>query len=41
MNAIGWFVGGPYLYICLMLFVGITAWKVYGMKESLKTESSF
>lgn len=30
MNAIGWFVGGPYLYICLLLFVGITAWKVYG-----------
>ena len=30
MNAISWFIGGPYLIICLLLFVGVTAWKVYG-----------
>ena len=30
MNAIGWFFGGPYLYLCTLLFIGVTAWKVYG-----------
>jgi nitrate reductase gamma subunit len=30
MNALNWFIGGPYLYFCLLLFAGVTAWKVYG-----------
>ena len=30
MNALNWFIGGPYLYLCLLLFAGVTAWKVYG-----------
>mgnify|MGYP003592697793 CR=1 FL=1 len=30
MNAFGWFVGGPYLYLSAVLFIGVTAWKVYG-----------
>ena len=30
MNTIGGFVGGPYLYFCLLLFVGVTGWKIFG-----------
>ena len=30
MNALNWFIGGPYFYLCLLLFAGVTAWKVYG-----------
>lgn len=30
MNPISWFVGGPYLYLCVLLFIGVTTWKVYG-----------
>jgi len=30
MNAIAWFIGGPFIYLALTLFICVTAWKVYG-----------
>lgn len=30
MNLIAWFIGGPFLYAALSIFVCATAWKLYG-----------
>lgn len=30
MNTINWLIGGPYMYFCVLLFAGVTAWTVYG-----------
>ena len=30
MSSFRWFIGGPYLYVCLLVFIGVTAKKLIG-----------